>query len=645
MALKFVRVYANNSIITQNRYAIRRLSKSTATPGLAYELMNTDFGQPTYAVCTGGGTALTKDIVIAESVDSAFVTAIAKEAFYNTNITSVVISDFVTTIGEKAFSGCSSLTSATLGSSVTTIGKDAFVGCTSLTNITIPNTVTSIGESAFTNCGFTSINIPTSVTILNRNVFYACRALASIEIPTSVTWIEPTVFWGCKSLTSVEIHSLVKYIGRGAFGDCSLLTSIEVNPNNQHYQSIDGNLYTKDGKTLVQYAIGKANTSFTVLELVNTINDYAFFNCTHLTTVTIPKSVTNICFSAFNGCTSLTSIIYEGTIEDWNAITKGISWDSDTGSYTVYCTDGQIGDGGGSSPYAYTLEFTLNDDGESYAVTDIGTCTDKYINIPSTYNDLPVTTIGMTAFTAGFAWIKGISMPNSILTIKNRAFSSCSKLESIEIPDSVTSIGEDAFNYCHALKSAVIGKGVESIGERAFFDCPSLTSIQVDTANQYFKSIDGNLCNNDGTTLLQYAVGKSASSFTIPTSVTSIGDYAFEACTLTNVTFTNSITSIGIAAFRNCKSLTSIEFPNSVTIISKYILYGCENLTSITIPASVTNINEGAFYNCTALTNINYGGTQEQWNAITKGPIWNSSMWDENTGAYTITCTDGTITK
>ena len=138
-------------------------------------------------------------------------------------------------------------------------------------------------------------------------------------------------FEDCTSLTSVTIPDSVTGIGNYAFKGCTSLTNIHVDANNINYKSIDGNLYSKDGKTLIQYAVGKTDTSFTIPDSVTNIDWYAFYNCTSLTNVTIPNSVTNIGDYAFFKCLSLSNITYKGSKEQWKAITKGTVW------YTVDC--------------------------------------------------------------------------------------------------------------------------------------------------------------------------------------------------------------------------------------------------------------------------------------------------------------------
>ena len=190
-----------------------------------------------------------------------------------------------------------------------------------------------------------------------------------------------------------------------------------------------------------------------------------------------------------------------------------------------------------------------------------------------------------------------------VVEIKSSAFNGCANLTSIIIPDSVTSIGDFAFENCSGLTSITIPDSVTSIGDHAFYNC--LTSITVSENNKYFSSLNGVLFNKDKTDLITYPIGNERTEYTIPDSVTSIGNFAFYNCSsLTSITIPDSVASIGNSAFYNCSSLTNIKLPDVIDIISGNTFRDCSSLLNIIIPDSVTSIKECAFYNCSNLTSI-----------------------------------------
>lgn len=188
------------------------------------------------------------------------------------------------------------------------------------------------------------------------------------------------------------------------------------------------------------------------------------------------------------------------------------------------------------------IKYLLNDDGVSYYVAGIGSCTDAELVIPQMHNKLPVTRIADKAFKECRS-ITSVTIGNSVTSIGDEAFYRCLSLASVEIPDSVTSIGVGAFIYCYALTSVSIGNSVTSIANSTFQECSNLRSI------------------------------------IIPDSVTWIGRSAFLRCySLVSITIPDSVTSIGQHAFDNCGSLTSIVIPDSVAYIGSGV---CSSVTTI----------------------------------------------------------------
>ena len=400
---------------------------------------------------------------------------------------------------------------------------------------------------------------------------------------------------------------------------------------------------------------------------VTNIGDYAFKDCTSLTSITIPNSVKSMGSVVFAYCTGLTSINFEGTIAQWNIIRKFSNWDQDIGAYVVYCTDGNIckehvevvdaaveptctetglTEGKHCSVCGEVLvaQEVVEALGHSYesTVTPPTATADGSIeytcpNCDDSYTEAIVPTeftvtsenremVGYTGATGEVLDIPAVFQNDGVwyrvTSIGDFAFTGCTDLILLTIPESVTSIGESAFEDCTGLTSIIIPGSVMSIGEGALWSCTSLSSITVDENNLVYHSINDCLIETATGTLIfgcqssvipdsVTSIGDSAftlcsglTSITIPNSVTNIGAFAFDCCTgLTSIIIPDSVTSIGEGAFAG-SGLTNITIPDSIMSISDWAFYECKDLTSITIPDSVTSIGSRAFYGCTGLTSV-----------------------------------------
>ena len=546
--------------------------------------------------------------------------------------------------------------SVIIESGVTSIGESAFDGCTSLTDVTIPNSVTSIGDCAFEDCYFTYENFvnnsnvelddSSKPTIVDTDTGGFCikdnelvnmrptYAIGEITIPNSVTSIDSSAFYGCSSLTSVTMSDSVTSIGNPAFENCTSLTSIEVSDNNGNYSSVDGVLFNKDKSELITYPAGKTDSEYVIPNSVISIGYSAFENCTSLTSVTIPDSVTSIGDSAFRGCTSLTNITIPNSVTSiGNSAFSGC-----TSLTSVTIPDSVTSIGSGAFSNCTSLKsIEVSENNKNYASID-GVLFNKDKSELVTYP-------------AGKTDSEYV-IPNSVTSIGYSAFENCTSLTSVTIPDSVTSIDYSAFENCTSLTSVTIPNSVTSICDSAFYntayyndksnwnnDVLYISDCLIDT-NDNFKSTTDYIIKDGTRIIADYALSHcdNLTSVIIPNSVTSIGDSAFSDCTsLKSVTIGNSVTSIGSSAFyntayyndksnwdkgvlylSNCLIDTNDDFDSTTDHIIKdgkrfiadSVFSNCDNLISVTIPNSVKSLGDNALG---SVKKVIYNGTDKEF--------------------------------
>mgnify|MGYP004443009595 CR=1 FL=1 len=439
-------------------------------------------------------------------------------------------------------------------------------------DVVIPSTVTYGGESytvtkledyAFAYSYYlTSIEIPSTVTVIGKNVFDSCLAMESAKLPETLTTLDDYAFFGCAALKDVNFPQSVTTVGLGPFGACDNLK--EPIYNDEVFAmlptSYEGKYEIPDGiKTVAGYACYNCMglTEVVLPNSVTTVGNYAFYYCDNLTepvfndkifaalpikysgAYTIPDGITTVAGGACVSCLDLTSVVIPSSV-------------------TTICTDG----------FSYCT--SLKDIELPNSVTYIGDYAFSGLNVLAKplYNDkifaaLPPWHVGEYTIPDGITTIAGgafefcttltsIDMPESVDVIGKAAFIGCAAMSRVKMPASMSKLGAGTFSMCHSIESLVIPSGIETIEQNTCYQCYSLGSLEIPSSVTSIGYVAFQSCYN-------------LESVVIPNSVTSIGDYAFYDCMyLSTVDLGSSLESIGMSAFDACTEIMEIKSRNIV---------------------------------------------------------------------------------
>ncbi|MEE0992565.1 MAG: leucine-rich repeat protein [Bacteroidales bacterium] len=598
----------------------------------------------------------------------------------STSATSIVIPETidyegitynVTSIDTWAFDSRTNLTSVTIPNSIVSIEKGAFYGCTGLTSMDIPNSVTTIDTGAFYNCaGLTSINIPNSITSIKTSTFYGCSSLTSITIPNSITSIGYGAFAYCTGLTSVTIPESVTSIDDGAFNSCNNLTTL-------HFNAIhcDFNL---EQYVVFPYTINNVIIGENVEKIPNN-----FLNHSKITNVTIPNSVDTIEYWAFGNCSLLTDVTlgsdlvslgYNAFGEDSNLIrlnynaTNCTSFNQNAFANAKRISTINIGNNVETIPayFAYDLD-SLASVTIPANVTSIGnyafydcdrlasvTCNAQtapalgsyafYSNYSSNTLSIPFCNVNQESYTSSawnnrFYYIQSshdglvysvISGTNNlkVIGVTDRSITEIVIPATVECNGTiynVTSIGNDAFYGCSNLAEVTIPENI-NISYDAFYNAGVPATVTIDGLT-YDASPHPEIFSG----LITFHIGDSTYAPTEAFVYCSQDNISGHVDILSSVEIngnTYPVTHIYYEAFALCSSLTSVNIPNSVTSIGDMAFSGCSSLTFVNIPNSVTSIGRLAFSHCSSLTSIVIP------NSVTSIGVSNYSYFYEAEGAF-----------
>ncbi len=540
--------------------------------GIPYEILNPDAIPETYVV-----DGVTYYIMNGEAIAVDFDES-KTEVTVPASVNGYPVTEF-----RQTFLGCTTLESVTLPEGIVAIGDGMFRGCTALTSVNIPKSVTTIGEYAFFGCkALQNITLPEGLKVISSCAFYQCVVLTDIIIPKTVTTIDDYAFANTE-ISEIIIPDTATDLGVRVFFNCDKLTDVKLPEG-----------ITKISANLFDYCLRLKNINFP--DSIVSIESNAFSSCFALTgTLILPKNLQKIGTSAFSGCNNITEIVFPDTLTYISQ--SAFSSCSGLKSVTIPSSVTEISQR--AFLYCRNLEEVILENGIKTLKYEVFNECDKLekVIIPESVTSLsadtfPATTVLMVyedSYSHDFAVqnnllyyvYNGTNEPDFFTEsgikyyIQNGeavAIGSDAKITEITIPSTVEGYPVtkliETFIGNHNLKKVILSPGIKEIGSKTFHNCLYLNEI------------------------------------TIPSSVETIGEWAFKSCDFTEVYLPDGLKTISSKAFYCCNDLVKINLPNSITSIGEDAFYSCENLTEISIPNNITTISKDAFQGCTSLSRV-----------------------------------------
>ena len=664
----------------------------------------------------------TKNLTIPNTVGT-----ISRFTFYQCrSITSLSIPGSVKSIGSSAFEDCTGLTSITLNDGLEYIGGSTFEGCKGITNLIIPSTVGRIEINAFKNCSNLT-NIVSEIKepfVINENVFEGLPSTAVLTVPAGtksayqstsgwsrfktivesgnvvpgVQFVQNSIHYRIKDdgeaevteidantknvvipeevsyggitykvssigefafeehsdINYLSIPSTIKKIGEFAFIFCGNSMTVNIADleawclmelGNEHASPL-----SSAGKVLVR---GIETTDIYIPNTVSSIGNFTFYQCKHIKSLSIPGSVSTIGSSAFEDCIGLTTI----KLSYGNTLIGGSTFEGCTG-LTEVTIPGSVNFIGINAfkncsnlssifseiEYPSSIEECVFEGLPSYSVLQVPRGTKSAYQSAGGWNQFSsIVEIGVGTVDFSVGGINyGKTSANEVEVV-----SADEDKKEIVIPEtitndgvtySVTAIGERAFDGRSDINYLSIPSSITSIGEYAFIDCGSNITVEITNLEAWCKVKLGNEHSSPlSSAKAFYSGGREIKDLVIPNGVESISSFVFYQCrSITSLSIPGSVKNIGSSSFEDCTGLTSVNFSEGLERIGGSSFEGCINLPEIILPTSITSIAINGFKNCT--------GLKKMVSLNNNPPLCNNPFYNVDKGSCVVWVPKGSVT-